>query len=93
MATAREVMTAGAECVDGHRLVGMLAQTDIARTMPNASTGGRSEWTAEPTPIDPLGRPEEDQPEHAAEPNPIEPLGEPRPDQPPEPPEQPEQDV
>lgn len=26
--------------IDGHRLVGMLAQADIARTMPNASTGG-----------------------------------------------------
>lgn len=59
--------------------------------MPAGQESGRSEWTAEPTPIDPFGRPEEDAPEHAVEPNPIEPLGEPGPDEPP-PPDQPEPD-
>lgn len=55
MTTAREIMTPGAECVgenetlevaarrlpviDGHDLVGMVSQADIARSLPDDQVG------------------------------------------------------
>ena len=38
--------------------------------------------TAEPSPVHPLGVPDEEDPGRAAEPNPIEPLGQPDPAEP-----------
>lgn len=29
--TAREVMTGDAQCIDGHRLIGIVSQADVAR--------------------------------------------------------------